>query len=48
MLHPTRAVTLSRDFKAEAEQINIIFKTEIIFFASKHSRGTLRGSIQTN
>ena len=28
MLHPIRAVTLSRDFKAEAEQIDNIQKTE--------------------
>ena len=28
MLHPTRAVTLSRDFKAEAKQINNIYTIE--------------------
>ena len=28
MLHPTRAVTLTRDFKAEAEQNDNIYKIE--------------------
>ena len=46
MLHPTRAVAMPRDFKAEAEQIYNIYNTKI--FLSKPLSGMICRSIQTN
>ena len=47
MLHPTQAVTLSRDFKAQAEQIDNIYETEKFSQLSPHVV-MICGNIQTN